>query len=669
MLSVRERRDHKHMLRIFCTWLLVGGVALAIAPCPATDNAYQAALDRAYAQPTAVPDPAIDLVDLEQSYTCFANWVLLKQADAARDAIFKRSFLDLQTAVKSITATNTQTGSSTATGGSTSLVSNGTTAQILSVASEYGALTETTSNQTVTVAGTLDGPFVAATRQYLVGYCPDEKDQKGYKPTDPYCVKKKTHDALSRFAYGVTFNASSTSQTASGTPTQSSGTTGQTMGQQSSAQQVTFTPSGRDIASITGRIVLSESRMKTTNKKFIDAWNCAFTPASTNTGNGSGGSTPDGSNSNAATPSASSSQSGSATKGGASKGGSSKGGTSKGATGSNKATSCTQDQTSAGQNQAVSIKNLQTALAVLAKQLKASLDALGLPANPTSVANLPDTDSVKPFLNYYINQWWPETLKDLKADLPPNPNASRSQLETDYYRDLEKLYTHILLIDSTLPQQAGDILRAAEEPRFEVDQLIASIADQSVWTLEYDDNRPQNQNQYSTVKLIFDKSFGSKAQWSLTANGGVSFNTVVSSSVPGSSTFRDAQFGAEGKYSFGQLSVLGSSLGNAAISATYYFQDQHSPSVLNVTPGTPLTGITLTGLSSTATQVFAATGPIHVGQIRFELGSGSSVKFPLAITYASRTELLTHPDLRAQIGISYSFDSLFTSSGQGSSSK
>lgn len=106
-------------------------------------------------------------------------------------------------------------------------------------------------------------------------------------------------------------------------------------------------------------------------------------------------------------------------------------------------------------------------------------------------------------------------------------------------------------------------------------------------------------------------------------------------------------------------------LGAAAVSATYYFQYQNSPSILNVTPGTPVDGITLTDLSSTATQVFAKKGNIHVGQLRLELGpSGSSIRFPLAVAYSNRTDLITKPSLGAQFGISYDFDSLFAGSGK-----
>jgi hypothetical protein len=43
------------------------------------------------------------------------------------------------------------------------------------------------------------------------------------------------------------------------------------------------------------------------------------------------------------------------------------------------------------------------------------------------------------------------------------------------------------------------------------------------------------------------------------------------------------------------------------------------------------------------------------------LGPGqSSVRFPIAVSYSNRTELITKPEWRGQVGISYDFDSLFT---------
>ena len=96
------------------------------------------------------------------------------------------------------------------------------------------------------------------------------------------------------------------------------------------------------------------------------------------------------------------------------------------------------------------------------------------------------------------------------------------------------------------------------------------------------------------------------------------------------------------------------------MSATYYFQYQNGPSILNVKPGEPLPNITFINLPANADQIFAKTGSIHLGQLRLMLSPAkSSVRFPFAVSYSNRTELIAKPTWRAQVGISYDFDALF----------
>jgi hypothetical protein len=54
--------------------------------------------------------------------------------------------------------------------------------------------------------------------------------------------------------------------------------------------------------------------------------------------------------------------------------------------------------------------------------------------------------------------------------------------------------------------------------------------------------------------------------------------------------------------------------------------------------------------------------------VKVTLGSGRA-RIPFAISYSNRTELITRPELKAQIGISYGFDSRFASTGFGKASQ
>jgi hypothetical protein len=133
------------------------------------------------------------------------------------------------------------------------------------------------------------------------------------------------------------------------------------------------------------------------------------------------------------------------------------------------------------------------------------------------------------------------------------------------------------------------------------------------------------------------------------------YDSIPPQSIPGAGRLRDAQFGFQLDRNLGPLAFLGTS----AVTAAYYFQYQSSPAIINVTPGTPLSGITFVGLPATATEAFAEKGNLHIGQVKLVLGE-SSVRFPIAVSYSNRTELITKPSWRAQVGISYDLDALFS---------
>jgi hypothetical protein len=123
------------------------------------------------------------------------------------------------------------------------------------------------------------------------------------------------------------------------------------------------------------------------------------------------------------------------------------------------------------------------------------------------------------------------------------------------------------------------------------------------------------------------------------------------------SRLRDVRAGAEIDYKLGKLGKL---IDAASLNGSYYFQYQNSAILLSVDPSQPLPGITFSGLPSGAASVLANTGSIHIGQLKLVLGTGSSVRVPVAVSYSNRSELVPKPNWRAQIGISYDFDSLFT---------
>ena len=238
-----------------------------------------------------------------------------------------------------------------------------------------------------------------------------------------------------------------------------------------------------------------------------------------------------------------------------------------------------------------------------------------------------------------------------------------SEASDDEVRELWERYAfeglipllHSRVEASDLATAANDFVQSLKVYRVDQDQLVNDLAEKPVLSLEYQHNSPRGQKATSSVRLIFDKGLPNK--WAFTANGAFTlYDARPPDSVPDASRWRDTQFGIEVRRSLGNLQGFGA----ASVSSSYYYQYQNSPSILPVAPGQPLPNITFTGLPATATEVFAEKGNLHIGQVRLELGSGTSnVRFPLSISYSNRTELIDDPTWKMQIGVSYDLDSLF----------
>jgi hypothetical protein len=208
------------------------------------------------------------------------------------------------------------------------------------------------------------------------------------------------------------------------------------------------------------------------------------------------------------------------------------------------------------------------------------------------------------------------------------------------------------ITNADITTAAVNALRALTAFEFNEQQFVAGIIEKPVLTFEYDYNRPVGQPDNSTFKLIYGQGFGQN--WSVTANESFNiFNSQPTLSGAGRLAYNQFAFELDRNFTL---------FGPTTASAAYYFQYQNSPGIVNVTPGNPAPGVTFVNLSPTATQAFAQKGNIHVGQLKLTVGAGaSSVKFPLSVTFANRTDLITSPKplWRGQVGVSYDLDALF----------
>lgn len=561
---------------IFAAIVTIGAPSIRAQEAPpACDSAMRAIASGKNADST-------NLSTVENSVACF--WQTAPQFGAQNDKALKMA-LRAQAVLQKSSPT-VQSGASPASNGTTSAISKPST-PLASLATEYGGITSSTSNQTITFQGTLAGiPSVLVSRGILP-YC--------WSPviTIDHCVGERKLRNLNRFGFGVTANTSTSSQNVTGTAAPAQGTSQQVTLQNATNRAPTF-------SSVFAKVTLVDGHDKLPEKG------------------------PNG-------------------------------------------TKVARAQTEL----AVAMGNLQPSVEQNYRLWQQCIITLFTKSNLS-------TESAR---ERYYNAYYKQVVGILFDGRPPNcsptappvtdianPGSLQSQApQTTLISNVDDLMASISTFDGQLDQ----MLSAARKP---------------VLSLEYDFNTPVNQPSNSTVKLIGSKSFGKQlkcttgessgaksgqgadanvavTRYSTTLNVASSFYNSDPTNVPGAGIFRSIQAGNEFDISFcsDTKSWIGSYLRNSTLGITYYYQDQVSPSILKVTPGQPLPGVSIVGLGSSTTAVFSKKGPINVAQVKYGLGVGKNVKFPIAFSWSNRTELVTHSLWSAQFGVSYDFSSLFGS--------
>jgi hypothetical protein len=468
---------------------------------------------------------------------------------------------------KEVKAVSQQEGSSAGSGGSTNLASKGIAAKFLSLASEYGALTQSTSNMTTTVQGTLAGLPVVLLKKGLAEDCSTK-----LLALTP-CFHHDVLNWLNRISYSVSFDSSQTGQSLNGTAS------GQAI---VNAQPANFTANNHTINAVSAKFIA---------RRGGTADPTAFENAFTAFANANPGASP-------------------------------------------RALADFFDLRQEA-NLAAFQNWLNGAVTVFERGMGSEL------ANHPAAKDLAHISA--------LNAW--------------------KTLATDYVEEGLGLSKDVSAKDAAGKAEminAAKFAVAYVEYLGKEEEATLSLAKPPELTFEYDENRPAGQPTNSVFRAIYQHKFA-KPQvlpkiftgLTMTANGAFSiYDSDPSAAIPGASRLRDIQAAVQADH---DIQIKSAILGNIGMTLTgaYYFQHQSSPAILNVDPTNPVPGVTFTGLPATATQVFAEKGNISIGQLKLSVGSGSNIKVPISVTYANRTELITKPTWRGQIGISYDFDSLF----------
>jgi hypothetical protein len=471
-------------------------------------------------------DRAVELLDVGAGTRCFAAY--LGEVD-------KTIFQDFVRRLEA-SRTDKQSGASANANASTSVVSQGPVAKALSVAVEYGALTQSVSGQVVTLRGNAAGIPSALVQHNLFPYC------VGDERTNQYCVRDSLLSILRHASFAVSFDATrngAVTATASSPATTAAG------------QPVTFTADRRQISMASVHIELWNQR-DTSSQAFRDKW----------------------------------------------------------------------------------AEQVGTVMNTAAGQLLTTAGGFF-----TSITSLPEH-----------KMWLARHLPTVRA-----AGRDHDKLVTalnDALRDLRAIARANV---PDLAAQSSAALEAYDRYFLAQSELIDTLAKKTVFALEYTANRPNGQPKTSNAKLIAD--WPVTTQTKLVGNAGATWYDSLPAGAPaGMSKYRDAQAGFQLDQGLGSASILGP----ATFSLAVYYQYQHAPALFDVDPANPIPGVQFVALPDAAKTVFAEKGNIVLGQAKLTLTpQGSAMKIPVAVTISNRTELIDKTTWRAQVGITYDFDSLF----------
>ena len=221
-------------------------------------------------------------------------------------------------------------------------------------------------------------------------------------------------------------------------------------------------------------------------------------------------------------------------------------------------------------------------------------------------------------------------------------------------------------------QELSATTAAVTELRLQVireqNRLLAEKLYRKAFTVDYLHERPTDQPQYHRLRLVLSTPLGRKPDKrqlgaspeaalppvNLALNGSVSFyRERRDGTYPG--RLRDTQVSAAVDWS---PSARGSIV--PTYTAAYYFQYMHRNGEIEFNRESVTPGPSSIPLTSPAIEVLETKGAIHVVQFRVSIQVGSSgVSFPAAISYASRSELITGRTFwQGHAGISYDLSAL-----------
>ena len=198
--------------------------------------------------------------------------------------------------------------------------------------------------------------------------------------------------------------------------------------------------------------------------------------------------------------------------------------------------------------------------------------------------------------------------------------------------------------------------------------LLAEKLYRKAATLDYVHERPADQPPLHQLRVVFATPLGSKSSaratsvaaaataptGMLTLNAGVSIFDGTSDQDATGSQVRDTQVSVGVDWSPRTRTTF-----RPTYTAAYYFQYMVSNGVLKFTGDAVTPGGAAIPLPKAAKELLNTKGAIHVLQARASFPVGKGVSFPVALSYANRSELIVGRAFwQGHFGVSYDFGQL-----------
>lgn len=215
---------------------------------------------------------------------------------------------------------------------------------------------------------------------------------------------------------------------------------------------------------------------------------------------------------------------------------------------------------------------------------------------------------------------------------------------------LELLVPLLASVDANFGAKIVRLRRTFANYSLKQDELVR-MAQTHKLSLEYSNLHPLGEPTRSNLRFIYSHQ-PTQAPAIITLNAAVSFYNGSSPLV--SSRLRDVQVSGQLDRRLGDIAGFG----NVVLTLAGYYQWMKDDALILIESGdtTPGPGIPLPGSAAT---LLGTKGSIGVGQIKVSLPLGGTIKIPLSVTWATRTELINEQDVRGQIGFTLDPDQLF----------